>query len=469
MRVLIISPHFPPSNAADMHRVRLLLPYLLQEGIQAEVLAVEAEQVAAPIDPWLAAGLPQEVIVHRVKALRLGWATIPGLGSLCPRAFSALRNKGNVLLRQGLFDLVYFSTTVFGVHVLGAEWKRKFGVPFVMDYQDPWVNDYYHLHPKVVPPGGRLKYAIVDWLHRRAEPKVLAACSGITSVSAAYPDQLSARYDTGFVLPKKADDALSVTQMFDHGSKKAQRLSLRSLKSALPFVVLPFPGDRQDFERVRNEDIRQNAFDPLDGLVHWVYVGRGGTDMSFAMRGLFAALAGALAGNIHGFVARERLRMHFIGTSYAALGRGHPSIAPLAAEYGLEGVVNENPDRIPYSETLRCLLDADALIVPGSDDPGYTASKIYPYLLVEKPLLTIFHKDSSVVDLVSAVGGAVNVSFTSGEKVSDLSRRIRENWLESNNFTQSTPLKHELFASYMAENQAKQLKKFFQVCLQLNQ
>jgi hypothetical protein len=452
-----------------MHRVRLLLPYLLQQGIQAEVLAVEAGQVAVPIDSWLAAGLPQDVPIHRVKALSLRWTKIPGLGLLSSRALSSLRKKGNLLLREGTFDLVYFSTTVFSIHVLGPEWKRRFGVPFVMDYQDPWVSDYYRSHPEVVPPGGRLKYAIVDLLHRRAEPKVLAACAGITSVSAAYPEQLSERYDTGFGLQKEAVEASNGSKVFDQTSQRVKMLRLSALNSRLPSVVLPFPGDRHDLQRVKNEDVRQSVFDPLDGFVHWVYVGRGGADMAFAMQGFFEALVGAWAQGCHGLVPREKLRLHFIGTSYAAVGRGRPSIAPLAAEYGLEGVVHENPDRIPYSETLRCLLDAHALIVPGSDDSGYTASKIYPYLLAEKPLLTIFHKQSSVVNLVDAVGGAVNVAFDSGERVSVLSRRIRRQWIDDQNFTRSVPLRTGPFAAYMADNQAKELKRFFEVCLHPNQ
>ena len=65
MRILIISPHFPPSNTADMQRVRLILPYLQEQGVAAEVLVVGSEAVASPLDPWLAAGLPAEVPVHR--------------------------------------------------------------------------------------------------------------------------------------------------------------------------------------------------------------------------------------------------------------------------------------------------------------------------------------------------------------------------------------------------------------------
>ena len=156
-----------------MQRVRMALPYLREQNLEAEVLAVDPAQVAAPQDMWLTEGLPSDILVHRVSALGLGWRRIPGLGTLTFRALGALRRTGDALVKNGRFDLVYFSTTQFGVHTLGPRWQRKFGVPFVIDYQDPWVNDYYRQHVSAVPPGGRIKYAVVDRLNRWMEPRVL--------------------------------------------------------------------------------------------------------------------------------------------------------------------------------------------------------------------------------------------------------------------------------------------------------
>ena len=147
-RVLIVSPHFPPVNTADMQRVRMLLPFLKLNGWLAEVLTVSPEQIASPRDPWLLQGIPDDIPVHEAKALGLAWSRIPGLGSLGFRATRALAKTGDALLAEKKFDLIYFSTTVFPVHKLGPRWKKKFGVPFVMDYQDPWVNDYYREHPE---------------------------------------------------------------------------------------------------------------------------------------------------------------------------------------------------------------------------------------------------------------------------------------------------------------------------------
>lgn len=426
-RALIVSPHFPPVNAPDMHRVRMLLPFFRANGWEVEVLSVEFGQVAAPLDPWLAEGLPDDVKVHRVRALGLGWSSIPGLGTLGLRALTSLGKAGDRLLAKNGFELVYFSTTVFETHLLGPRWKRKFGVPFVMDYQDPWVNDYYREHPEVVPPGGRIKYALSDALHRWMEPRVLRECSGITSVSPDYPSQLARRYPW-----------------------------LNTART----IVQPFPGARRDFERMSSAQISQRHFDPQDGKLHWVYIGVVIPGMLPVLRALFEALATAMEPDI-----RNKLRMHFIGTSYAPDGRATPVVLPLAAQYGLAEQVQEQCARIPYAEALKCLADADALLAIGSDDPGYTASKIYPYLLAGKPLLAIYHEQSSVVPLLQGVGGAVCIPFPTRIDEAALAKGIGKSWVDGHAFAQPRPLDKTAFEPYTDHGSAATLCRFFEECL----
>ncbi|MFN7877978.1 MAG: hypothetical protein ACK5PB_21845 [Pirellula sp.] len=456
LEVLVISPHFPPTNAADSQRVRFILPYLADADLNATVLAVSPASVRAPLDPWLEAGLADTVPVHRVKGLGVGWCKVPSMGTLTNRAMGALRKVGSRLLsvarRDGRpFDLIYFSTTQFGIHMLGPYWKRKFAVPFVMDYQDPWVNDYYAKYPEIVPPGGRLKYAISHWLAKQTEPSVLKHCSGITSVSSAYPKQLKDRYSF-------------LTEQF-------------------PVLVAPFPGDERDLERVRADtSISQSVFNPHDGCKHWIYIGRGGRDMEVALRGFFAALRSRLqitadvtergqkdVDTPSSLLSAQKLRIHFVGTSYASAGRGIKTVEPIANEYGLQGVVVEHTDRIPYSQTLRCLLDADALIVPGSNDPGYTASKVYPYLLARKPMLAIFHESSSVADVIDRVGGATLVTFYSSENIDRLKKEILAKWFDGQAFAMAKPLNLDKFEVFTARYQAKQLADFFSRVLEREQ
>ena len=411
-----------------MQRVRLVLPYLAANGWEVAVLAVDPGQAAAPVDPWLAEGLPGNVLVDRVKALGLAWGKLPGLGTLAFRAMGALQRRGDTLLGSGGFGLVYFSTTQFPVHLLGPRWLRRFGVPFAMDYQDPWVNEYYRGHPDVRPPGGRLKYGLADRLNLWMEPRVLHHCSGITSVSPEYPRQLRSRY--------------------------------RFLRPDWPVEVLPFPGDERDLNRVHTDGTRQSVFVPDDGNRHWVYVGRGGEDMHCALRGLFWALRKQERSG-PGFL--KNLRLHFIGTSYAAAGCGRKTVEPLAAEYALASVVQERPDRIPYSQALRCLLDAEALIVPGSDDPGYTASKIYPYILARKPLLAVFHEQSSVVEILRKTRAGTVVPFRPEQAPEDIAGRIlATGWLPNPLSPQTNWAE---FEPYTARAMTARLCRFFETCL----
>ena len=419
--MLVVSPHFPPTSAADMHRVRMLLPFLTENGWEAEVLAVEPSRVAAPTDPWLIGGLPADMPIHRVSALGGGWCRVPGLGTLGLRALPALARGGDAVLSARAFDLVFFSTTMFEVHALGPRWKRRFGVPFAMDYQDLWVSDYYREHPEITPPGGRLKYAAATALHRWMEPRVLRACSAITAVSPDYPRQLARRYPH---------------------------------VGSLPTLVQPFPGSIRDFEALPTH-VPVPHFDPGDGRRHWVYVGRGGADMAQALRGLFRALA------VHADPELlASLQLHFIGTSYARAGTGMRSVEPIAREFGLGHIVGESPDRIDFSQALATLRAAHALVVPGSDDPAYTASKIYPYLLAGRPLLAVFHERSSVVELMARVGGGTCVPFSTGEGEGALAARIARQWLDTRAHEQRVPLDAVAFEPYTDRRAATELSEF---------
>ncbi|MEO8614632.1 MAG: glycosyltransferase [Luteolibacter sp.] len=428
MRILIISPKYPPANAADIHRVRMLVPHLVDLGVHVEVLCIDPNHTQCPQDSWLANGMPPEVIVHPVLPLRGLWRKIPGLGGLGFRSLNALRREGDRLLKARKFDLIFFSSTVFEIQILGSYWQRKFGVPFVLDYQDPWVNDYYREHPHLIPPGGRIKFAGMDLVHRWMEPRVLRHCAGIISVSPAYPPQIAARYPW---LP------------------------------AMPTLIQPFPGDERDLLRVREEGITQNYFDPNDGKIHWVYAGVIHPAMKPTIRALFTAMRN------HGTPELlNNLQLHFIGTNYGSGKHATYQVVPVANEFGFGSLINEYPERIAMSTVLVCLQDASALMVLGTNDPGYTASKIYPYLLTRKPLLVGFHKSSSIHTLLAKVGGAVPLAFDDTTTTEELADLMYEYWVADKQYANPRRVNEEAFRPYTAKAQAEELLTFFGAALE---
>ncbi|HVV55978.1 MAG TPA: glycosyltransferase [Mucilaginibacter sp.] len=363
-RVLIISPHFPPLNAADMQRVRMSLPYFKEFGWEAEVVTVDPVYSKVTKDELLLQTVPPDITIHRVKAFSRKYTAMAGLGSLALRSMFFYKRKVSRLLKEKKFDLVYFSTTEFPVCILGAYWKRKFGVPYVIDMQDPWHSDYYRDKPRAQRPP---KYWLSYRLHKFLEPKAMRHVSGLISVSESYINDLKKRY--------------------------------REIKD-IPSAVITFGAFAPDLKIAEDN---QQKFErlPDPGKVNIVYAGRGGADMQNAVSELFKAFKKGLESepNIFG-----RIKLYFIGTSYAPAGHGKPTIMPVAEEYGISGNMVEITGRISYYHTLATLQQADALFIPGSDDPKYTASKIYPYLLSGKPLLAIFNPQSPALDVMKEYG-----------------------------------------------------------------
>jgi hypothetical protein len=387
-RVLIVSPHFPPVNAPDHQRVRMALPYLAEFGWQAHVLAVDPEDVEGFRDPDLLATIPPEVPVTRVRAIPFRRTRRLGLGSLGLRSRRSLRRAGDRLLAAGGFDLVYCSTTIFSAMTLGPRWKRCFRVPYVLDFQDPWVSDYYS-RTGIRPPGGRLKYGLVQWLARREEPRAVRGAAHIVCVSPSYPDMLRARYP----------------------DVPAER-----------FTVLPFGASERDMELAQARGMRTPAFDPGDGKVHWVYLGRGGADMARGLRALFSGLRALRESDPR----VSRLRLHFVGTSYAAGDRAEKTVEPLAREMGVGDLVEERPARIPYLDGLALMRASDAVLVVGSDDPGYSASKVYPCVLARRPVLAVLHAGSLPGRVLDCCQAGEVVEFTPEHPPEDLAGRVRE-------------------------------------------
>lgn len=363
-KLLIISPYFPPVNAADMQRVRMSLPYFADLGWDVEVVTVAPEYSDLPQDELLLKTIPNSITVHYVKAFNKSLTSKIGLGSIALRALWFYKRKVDSILKNGQFDLIYFSTTQFPVCILGAYWKKRFGVPYVIDMQDPWHSDYYTGKPKKQRPP---KYWFSYRLNKYLEPIAIRKTDGLISVSAAYIDQLKFRYPV-----------------------------IRNI----PAAVITFSAFTPDLQIAR--DNRQQFTSLLSNeFINIVYIGRGGKDMHKAITPVFKAFKAALKNDPVRF---SKIKFNFIGTSYAPAGQGVPTILPLAQQLGIESFVVEVARRISYYHTLLTLQQSNALFIPGSDDPQYTASKIFPYLLTGKPVLAIFNLASSAISIMKEYG-----------------------------------------------------------------
>jgi len=425
--VLIISPYFPPSNAADMQRIRMSLPYFENYGWTAEVVTINPEQADCVQDPLLLKSIPKGIKIHTVKALSKKLTTKFGLGSIALSSLYHYRKKVNQILKNKHFDLIYFSTTQFPVLVLGKYWKKKYGVPYVIDMQDPWHSEYYQDKPKNQrPPKHWFSYRLNKFL----EPIAMKNVSGLISVSQSYLETLVQRYPHLISIPKK---------------------------------VITFGFFKPDFDLVKeNTDLFDAAIYQEKGVCNFIYIGRGGADMADSLKLLFTAFKKGLTEQTEIF---SRIMFHFIGTSYAPKGKGIPTIMPIANEMELSKYVCEQTDRIAFYQSIYQLLQADNLLIIGSNDAQYTASKIFPYILANKPLLALFNAKSSAGQIIENcnAGTVISLELQKGTLINQIYQYL---YNTATGQLKRPDIDWSAFESYSAENMTKsQIELFNQITI----
>jgi glycosyltransferase involved in cell wall biosynthesis len=372
-RLLFISPHFPPDSSAGTHRARLLAPRLAEHGWDATVLTVDPSAYEGALDPALAASVPSALRVVRARAWPAGVTRRLGLGDLGLRALTGLRREAHRLLAGERFDALFITTYPIYPAALGPRLKRRFAVPFVLDYQDPWVGAW-GLSVGGGPGGAAdLKSRASRAAAARLEPIVLGAADGVTGVSAAtYADALERNH-----IPPPAAVA-----------------------------ELPIGWDQRDIEFLAGRSPRQRPLAPrADGLVHLAYVGTLLPTGLDTLRALCRAWAEWRARDP---ASASRLRVHFIGTSNQREATVLRAL-PIARELGVGDLVSEHPARLDYFDALQALRDADGVLLMGSHERHYTPSKLYPAMLSERPLVALFHAASTATAMLRRFGAAPSV------------------------------------------------------------
>jgi hypothetical protein len=128
-------------------------------------------------------------------------------------------------------------------------------------------------------------------------------------------------------------------------------------------------------------------------------------------------------------------------------------------------------DAFDLDDELRSLLkpgemvrDADnrrhRLLLIGSEEPHYTASKIYPYIMARRPLLAVFREASSVCDVLHRTNAGFAVPLTSD--VAESQRLAFTAWSDILNRIPFQPdTDWSEFQQYSAREMAKQQCELF--------
>src|SRR5215813_15160954 len=81
-RALIVSPYFPPSTLAGVHRARHLAKHLPQAGWTPIVLCVDESLHEERLDHGLARLVPANLEIVKAKGLSARWTRRGGIGDI---------------------------------------------------------------------------------------------------------------------------------------------------------------------------------------------------------------------------------------------------------------------------------------------------------------------------------------------------------------------------------------------------
>ena len=176
---LIVSPHFPPSTVAGVHRARHLAKHLPAHGWEPAVIAVDPAQHVEPQDPELRALVSADLRIIETGALPVRWTAPFGLkGEIGLRGFFHLRAAIAAELSARRPEVVLITGSPFYPLLLARWITQRWGIPVVLDLQDPWASK---------EGAGRPRWSKGWFAHRLAvalEPRALRGASWVTSVSA---------------------------------------------------------------------------------------------------------------------------------------------------------------------------------------------------------------------------------------------------------------------------------------------
>jgi hypothetical protein len=360
-RLALVSGHFVPSNLVGAQRARLWSRHLPEFGWEPLIVTADPRQYEEKPDPDLEHLVPRGLRV--IHAPTSSTRPVRLVGDVGIRSFRGCYRVLSDLARRREIDFVLVTIPSNWLAPVGRLVRRRFGVPYGIDYQDPWVNAY---------PGVDVPFTRAWASHRIAgllEPWAVRDAALITGMAPGY-----------------------VAGMLQRNPAVARRAHL----AYMPMGTAP-----EDYELVRELHKKPFLFDPGDGRFHMIYAG--------ALLPAGVVVLQAFLGGLK--MLREtrpelaaRLSVHFVGTGTSPDDPNGHRVMPHAREAGVADMVDEHPNRIGYIDALTHQELCSAVLVLGSTEPHYTPSKVFQAILSRRPVFALLHEASTAVATIQSTG-----------------------------------------------------------------
>lgn len=347
-KLLIIYPHWIPSNLVGVQRARLIANFLPRHGWHPIIVAVHPNYYTEPLVTELTKTVNADVEVHWCKARKKS-RFLP-VGDIALRGFSQLVGKAVNVIKDEAPDFIWSPLPSFYTSLVCRRVHEITGVPYGLDYMDPWVHDF---------PGAR--FPNKAWFAKRAamllEPIAAKKVSLLTGVT-----------------------SLSYQPVIDRNPH------LQGISTG----YMPLGFDPSDY-RLKPDNTRL-LWDGDGDVIPIIYAGAFLPEAHYYIDVLFAVIAEMRrAGKLD-----QRLRLYFVGT-----GRGNlDPVSKYAERHGISDIVTEHAERISYLEVLHNLSQSFGVLAIGNRERHYTASKIFQTILSGQRVFPMFHCESTVVGIL---------------------------------------------------------------------
>ncbi|MCZ2844932.1 MAG: hypothetical protein O2U61_00290 [Candidatus Bathyarchaeota archaeon] len=396
-KILIIYPHWHPTNLAGVHRPRLIGNFLKELGWRPYVLTVREEYFEETPDPDFIHTFSKDFNITRVKALKAVRPRI--VGDIGLRAFNSLYTKGKEIIKEEKIDFIWLPIPSFYNSLLGRLLYEKTKIPYGIDYIDPWVRDLTNQ--------SGLRAELSQTFARFLEPIAIKKAALISGVSAPYYEPALKRNFPGFY---DADKKLLPETINPNTGKK------------IAHIAMPYGFDPRDHNMIL-ENVNFPWNEEPEGQKNWIYAGAFLPNSHVLLSAFFEAVQNLRKRGLWD----ESIRLWFIGTGeYPA-----KKITEYATEFGLKEIVKEKRERYPFLQVLNFLSAADTVMIIGSTEKHYTASKTFQALLSKKPVISVFHKESSAVEIMQECSAdQYTVRYDPDEKSNKLVARFEKKLLK---------------------------------------
>lgn len=139
-KIAIVSYYYPPFSLIGAKRITYLTRYLQKNDVQTIVIKADNIYYGENIDTALEDTKSSIIDVN-----------IDDQRSILPERvkwYYAFKEQLDALLTKQKVDCVYFTGGPFFYFSLGEYIKKKYGVPYVLDFRDPWYVGHHNKNKK---------------------------------------------------------------------------------------------------------------------------------------------------------------------------------------------------------------------------------------------------------------------------------------------------------------------------------